>query len=47
MELLIFIGIIWVIIDIIKEASEPTIPADYWNHAFLLGLGYDSPNWRD
>ena len=24
----------WVIIDLIKEASEPTIPADYWNHAF-------------
>ena len=34
MGLLIFIGIIWVIIDIIKEASEPTIPDDYWNHAF-------------
>ena len=34
MGLLIFIGIMWVIIDIIKEASEPTIPADHWNHAF-------------
>ena len=34
MELLICIGIVWVIIDIIKEASEPTISADYWKHAF-------------
>ena len=34
MGLLIFIGIMWVIIDLIKEASEPTIPADYWNYAF-------------
>ena len=34
MGLLIFIGITWLIIDIVKEASEPTIPAYYWNHAF-------------
>ena len=34
MGLLIFIGITWLIIDIIKEASEPTISADHWNHAF-------------
>ena len=34
MGLLIFIGITWLIIDIVKEASEPTISADYWNHAF-------------
>ena len=34
MGLLIFIGIMWVIIDIVKEASEPTISADHWNHAF-------------
>ena len=34
MGLLICIGIVLVIIDIIKEASEPTISADYWNHAF-------------
>ena len=34
MGLLICIGIVWVIIDIIKEASEPKIPADHWNHAF-------------
>ena len=32
MGLLIFIGIMWVIIDIITEASEPTIPADYWKN---------------
>ena len=32
MGLLIFIGIIWVIIDIIKEASEPTIPAENWKN---------------
>ena len=34
MGLLIFIGIVWLIIDIIKEASEPTISVDHWNHAF-------------
>ena len=34
MGLLIFIGIVWLIIDIIKEKCEPTIPSDYWNHAF-------------
>ena len=34
MGLLIFIGVMWVIIDIIKETSEPTIPADHWNRAF-------------
>ena len=34
MGLLIFIGIMWLIIDIIKEASEPTMSVDYWNHAF-------------
>ena len=34
MELLIFIGIVWIIIDIIKEKCEPTIPAENWNHAF-------------
>ena len=34
MGLLIFIGITWLIIDIIKEANEPTISADHWNHAF-------------
>ena len=32
MGLLIFIGITW--LNIIKEASEPTIAADHWNHAF-------------
>ena len=32
MGLLIFIGIVWVIIDIIKEASEPTIPAENWKN---------------
>ena len=34
MGLLIFIGIVWLIIDIIKEACEPTILAENWNHAF-------------
>ena len=34
MGLLICIGIVWVIIDIIKEASEARISADHWNHAF-------------
>ena len=34
MGVLIFIGIMWLIIDIIKEASEPIISADHWNHAF-------------
>ena len=32
MGLLIFIGIMWLIIDIIKEASEPTIPAENWKN---------------
>lgn len=32
MGLLIFIGIMWVIIDIIKEACEPTIPAENWKN---------------
>ena len=32
MGLLIFIGIMWVIIDIIKEKSEPTISAENWKN---------------
>ena len=32
MGLLIFIGIVWLIIDIIKEACEPTIPAENWKN---------------
>ena len=32
MGLLIFIGIMWVIIDIIKEKCEPTIPAENWKN---------------
>ena len=32
MGLLIFIGVMWLIIDIIKEASEPTIPAENWKN---------------
>ena len=32
MGLLIFIGVMWVIINIIKEASEPTIPAENWKN---------------
>lgn len=32
MGLLIFIGVAWVIIDIIKEACEPTIPAENWKN---------------
>ena len=34
MKLLAFIGIVWIIIDIIKEKREQKIPADHWNHAF-------------
>ena len=34
MELLAFIGIVWIIIDIIKERREPKISAEDWNHAF-------------
>lgn len=29
---LILIGIIWIIVDLIKAASEPTIPANYRNN---------------
>lgn len=32
MGLIIFIGVMWVIIDIIKEKSEPTIPAENWKN---------------
>lgn len=32
MGVLIFIGIAWVIIDIIKEAREPRIPAENWKN---------------
>ena len=32
MGLLIFIGIVWVIIDIIKEKCELTIPAENWKN---------------
>ena len=34
MGLLIFIGITWLIIDIIKEKREPKISEENWNHAF-------------
>ena len=34
MELLAFIGIVWIIIDIIKEKREPKISEENWNHAF-------------
>ena len=36
MGLLIFIGIVWVIIDLIKEACEPTIPAENWKNSKLI-----------
>ena len=32
MGLLIFIGIVWLIIDIIKEKCEPIIPAENWKN---------------
>ena len=38
MGLLIFIGIAWVIIDIIKEACEPTIPAENWKNSKLIHI---------
>ena len=34
MGLLIFIGIVWITIDIIKEKREPKISEENWNHAF-------------
>ena len=34
MELLVFIGIVWIIIDIIKEKREHIISANHWKHAF-------------
>lgn len=36
MGVLIFIGIMWLIIDIIKEASEPIIPAANWRNSKLI-----------
>lgn len=32
MGLLIAIGVIWIIIDLIKETCEPTIPAENWKN---------------
>lgn len=32
MGLLIFIGIVWIIVDLIKEACEPTIQAENWKN---------------
>ena len=32
MELLIVIGVLWIIIDLIKKACEPTIPSENWNN---------------
>ena len=32
MELLAFIGIVWIIIDIIKEKREQKIPAENWKN---------------
>ena len=29
---LVLIGVIWIIIDLIKAASEPTIPSNYRNN---------------
>lgn len=41
MGLLIFIGVMWVIIDIIKEACEPTIPAENWKNVSKTWDVYD------
>lgn len=29
---LVLIGIIWIIVDLVKAASEPTIPSNYRNN---------------
>lgn len=36
MEILIIIGLISVIVNIIKEKTEPTIPAENWNNWDLI-----------
>lgn len=36
MGLLIFICVVYVIVQLIKEACEPTIPADHWNNWDLI-----------
>ena len=36
MEILIIIGLISVIVEIIKEKTEPTIPAENWNNWDLI-----------
>ena len=36
MGLLIFICAVYVIVQLIKEACEPTIPADHWNNWDLI-----------
>lgn len=36
MEILIIIGLISVIVEIIKEKTEPTIPANNWNNLDLI-----------
>ena len=32
---LVLIGLIWIVIDLIKEATEPTIPSGYRNNTEL------------
>lgn len=32
MELLIVIGVLWIIVDLIKKACEPTISSENWNN---------------
>ena len=36
MEILIIIGLISVIVEIIKEKTQPTIPAENWNNWDLI-----------
>ena len=38
---LIIIGVLWIIIDLIKAASEPTIPSGYRNNREL----YEKDLW--
>ena len=41
MGLLIFIGAVWIIIDIIKEKKEPTIPAENWKNVSKTWDAFD------
>lgn len=43
---LVLIGIIWIIVDSIKAASEPTIPAENWKNVGWEVFNTDSKTFQ-